>query len=657
PSAPFTVVHRQRADGSFATAALAGLRPLALVELDDDPAAELVARATDDAGEAAWLLGVGAADTPSLPVHHTPPAEAPEIADPLLARAWQRAEQLAALDLSSEAARALDDLAPLLPEAPRAAVWRRAAALHEAAGEHLAAAQRYELLGDDLDALRGAARCYEEAGRPADALRVLRVLAARPELSRPEAARIRARLSQVAAVVEDVETLHLRFDQPLPPPWMIDDPGAARQDLVGAHLQLDAFAGHGSIARFPFEWSTGPLGLDVELVLDRAEWGSGLVLGVRPLGHPDLLSAVRFEVLGGGGVFTRAVGCRIAGTDAAPALSRGPGDDPARGAAVRLAFEILPELGRATCSADVDGVRSEQRFTLAGDRPPPPGRWELVILPREFPGVTTLWTSARLRAITLRGARPVGQAEVDARDPAVALAARLLVQGEAEAALAELARAPGSDPLLRLWRSLALSDLGRWAEASAALREADLLTDPRARDVLLGLLRARRQAIAPLVRAAFGPTYFRLFWDSMTRVVRVHADPLVERTLTTALSDLVDFEPAEGDLEGLALKVQLLYQRGRAFAALRQPARARADLDAAAALVADLPPERRIDVDIDYERAALAATEGELGLALEHATRALERAQTRELLTDRMRFDPRFAALADDPVFRDMVGE
>src|SRR5690606_34687697 len=137
---------------------------------------------------------------------------------------------------------------------------------------------------------------------------------------------------------------------------------------------------------------------------------------------------------------------------------------------------------------------------------------------------------------------------------ALARAARLLVEGEAEQALAELEQLPDTDaPRPKIWRALALSELGRWAEASAALRDAPL-ADPDARRDLLGLLRARRPTIAPLVRAAFGPDYFRLFWTAMEDAVRHHSDPLIERTLTTALSDLGELRPAAGDLEGHVLK-------------------------------------------------------------------------------------------------------
>jgi tetratricopeptide (TPR) repeat protein len=649
----FGVIHRQRGDGSFAAAILAGLEPIALVEVDDDPATELIARTTGQAsGQETWLLGAGAEATPVLRVPHAPEsAPPPALTDPLLARAWQRAEQLAALDLSSEAARALDDLAGLLPDAPRAAARLRAAGLHEAAGDHLAAAERFEQLGEQTGALLGAARAYEQAGRFAEALRVSRALVERDDVPRAEAAHVRDRVAQLAAIVEDVDVVALRFDQPLPAPWQIDDPTAAHQDLVGEHLQIDAFAGRGPIARLPFEWSTGPLGLHVDLVLERGEWGSGLVVGVRPLGSPGLLTAVRIDVIGGGGLFRRRHSCQLAGQDE-HILTQEPGEDPARPGHLHLAFELLPELGQAACSAVVDGVRHERRVRLGADAQPPPGRYELVVMPSSFGSATGLWSSAKLRALTLRGARFAAGAS---DETPVAFAARLLVQGEAEAALAELKRVADDDPQLAIWRALALSELGRWHEASAALRPG-LLEVPLARAVLLGLMRARRQTIAPLVRAAFGPGYFRLFWDAMADVVPHHGDPLIERALTTALSDLGEFRPAAADVEGHVLKVRLLFERGRAWSALRQEQRARVDLTAAAALAELLPAARRADLDIEYERAALEAVAGNRDAALEFAARALRRAPAPELMTDRMRFDPRFAPLADDPAWRALVG-
>ncbi|MCY1070920.1 protein kinase [Nannocystis sp. RBIL2] len=648
----FTVIHRQRTDGSFGVASLAGFRPVALVEVDGDPAAELVARTTvATLSQETWLLGAGAEATPMLQVARAPQsAPPPALTDRLLASAWQRAEQLAALDLSSEAARALDDLAGLLPDEPRAIARLRAAQLHEAAGDHLAAAERFEQLGEQTHALLGAAHAYEQAGRFADALRVARLLAERADLPRSEAAHVRDRVAQLAAIVEDVDVIALRFDQPLPSPWQIDDPTAAHQDLVGQHLQIDAFAGRGPIARLPFEWSTGPLGLQVDLVLERGEWGSGLVVGVRPLGSPTLLSAVRIDVSGGGGMFRRRHSCQVGGSEEY-ILTQEPGEDPARPSHLHFTLELLPELGQIACSAVVDGVRHERRTRLAADGLPPPGRYELVVMPSSFGTITGLWSSAKLRALTLRGAR-FGAAPTE--EPPVAYAARLLVQGEAEAALAELERVEDEAPQPAIWRALALSELGRWAEATAALRPG-LLDDPAARATLLGLMRARRQTIAPLVRAAYGPGYFRLFWDAMSDVVRHHGDPLIERALTTALSDLGEFRPAAGDVEGHVLKVTLLFERGRAWGALRQEQRARVDLAAAAALAELLPPARRTDLDIDYERAALEAVSGRRDAAREFAARALLRAPSRELMADRIRFDPRFAALVDDPAWLELL--
>ncbi|MDC0720798.1 serine/threonine-protein kinase [Nannocystis bainbridge] len=648
----FSVIHRQRRDGSFGAAILAGFQPVALVEVDGDPAAELVVRTTvATTSQESWLLGAGDEATPTLPLARAPQsAPTPALADPLLARAWERAEELARLDLSSEAARALDDLAGLLPDAPRTAARLRAAALHEAAGDHLAAAERFEQLGEQTDALLGAARAYERAGRFADALRVTRLLAKRDDLPRADAAHVRDRVAQLAGIVEDVEVVALRFDQPLATPWQIDDPTTAHQDLVGQHLQIDAFAGHGPIARFPFEWSTGPLGLQVDLALERGEWGSGLVIGVRPVGSPALLSAVRIDIIGGGGMFRRRHLCQVAGLEE-HILTQESGEDPARPGHLRLTLELLPELGQIVCSAVVDGVRHERRSRLTTEAMPPPGRYELVVMPSSFGDPASLWSSAKLRALTLRGARRSAATE----ESAIAYAARLLVQGEAESALVELERLPGDDPKLAIWRALALSELGRWHEATAALRPG-LLEHPSARAALLGLMRARRQTIAPLVRAAFGTGYFRLFWEAMDDVLRHHGDPLIERTLTTDLSDLGEFRPAAGDVDGHVLKVRLLFERGRAWSALKQEQRARVDLAAAAALAALLPAARRTDLDIDYERAALEAVAGRRDAAREFADRALRNAPARELMADRIRFDPRFAALADDAAWQALLG-
>ena len=659
PAPPLTLVYRQRRDGTFASARIAGLVPLALADLDGDPARELLARAAGPGEATLWILGAGDSPLPPLPSAHATVVEPPPgLTDPLALRAWRRAEQLAALGLSSEAARAHDDLAALLVDSPaRAAARLRAAELHEAAADYLTAAERFEAVADTAGtaALQGAARCYEQSGRFADALRVTRVLAVQSDLPRAEAERLRARLLQLAAIVEDVEVTPLRFDQPLRAPWRIDDPTSVRQDLASRRLQIDAFAGEQPIARLPFEWSTGPLGVRIDLSVQRAEWGSGLLVGLRPLADPGLLYAVGLEVLGGGGLYERRHLCHLPGGGRDPdVLAVEPGDDPARPGAASLSLELLPELGLALCTAELAGVRHQRRLPLPVDALPPPGRYELVVLPSSFTEPSSLWLSAQIDAITVRGAlRTDDPGDEDPR----ALAARLLAHGEAESALAALDRLEAPDPLLPIWRALALSELGRWPEASEALRPAaggEALAEP-ARQTLRRLLRTRPQSIAPLVRSAFGPGYFRLFWESLERTVQHHGDPLVERTLTTALSDLADFSPDPAATEDHVLKVRLLFERGRAWATLGQVQRARADLAAAAALAGLLPPPRPVAHDIDYERAALEATERDRPAALEFARRALRSAAARELAADRMRFDPRFAALADDPAWQALL--
>ncbi len=656
PSDHTTLVYRQRSDGEFASATIAGLMPLALVDLDADPALELVARAAGPGESALWLLGVGDAAVPPLPgAHVSAAAEAPELGDPPLARAWRRAEQLAGLGLSREAARAHDDLANLVVDpTARATVVLRAAELHEAAADYLTAAERFEAVAEAVGtaALQGAARCYEQSGRFADALRLTRALAQQDDLPRAEAERQRARQLQLAAIVEDVEVTQLRFDQPLGAPWRVDDPTAARQDLASRRLLVDAFAGAGPIARVPFEWSTGPLSVQVDLSLERAEWGSGLLVGLRPLGDPTLLYAVGVEVLGGGGMYVRRHVCRLSASRDPTVLALEPGDDPARPGAVSLSIELLPELGLVLCDAATATGRHPRRAALPLDALPPPGRYELVVMPVPFNESTGLWMSARVEAITVRGAHLTDGGDEDPR----ALAARLLAQGEPESALAELDRAPTPDPLLTIWRALALSQLGRWPEASDALKADGDAPTLAAREALRRLLRTRPQSIAPLVRSALGPGYFRLFWESIDRTVQHHDDPLIERALTTSLSDLGDAAPAPGAIDDHVLKVRLMFERGRAWARLGQAHKARADLAAAAALRDLLPPERRPPVDIDHERAALAAAAGDRATALEFARRALQAAPARELAADRMRYDPRFAPLAGDPEWQALVG-
>ncbi len=657
-----TCLFRQLEGERFARATLGGLEPLALTNLDDDPALELVARGVGPGEGQLWLLGAGgerpaasgapaSSPLPSLPSSQAPPlAAVSTLSDPILIRSWQRAEQLAALGLNAEAARSVDDLSRFSAEPlAHAHVLRRAAELYEAAGEILAAAERFEGAVEELGtpALEGAARCYEQADRFADALRIDRLLEVRSDLPRAEALRVRNRAQQLAEIVDEVPRAELLLEASLQQSWLFDDPFAAHRDLSSRGLRVDAFAGRGPIVRAPVEWSSSTLGFSVDLELLRAEWGSGLVVGLRLVGSPSPVAAVGLEVLGGGGVYRRRLVCHVPGGREPHVLVEEPGDDTERPAQIRLDLDLFPGLDLVTCSARLgqDAAPRTRRFHLGGDAPLAPGRYELVVLPRDFAAPSGLWSRAELRSIELRGARLVGGFDEGPRPRA----ARLLVQGDFEATLAE----PGLAPL---WRAFALSELGRWPEASEQLRRISV-DDPEARADLAALIRTRGPTIAPILRAALGRRYLRLAWEAIEAAVNQHPDDrLIGRVLTTAFGELdeVELRREPGDLPILA---RLLLERGRAWARLGQHERARRERERAALLRDALPDAAPTLADIDVERAALALAGGDLADARGLARRALEGARARELVADRLRADPRFAALSGDPAWLELLAD
>ena len=648
-----TCLFRQLDGGRFARATLGGLEPIALTNVDDDAALELVARGVGPGEGQLWLLGAGAerptapgaparSPLPSLPSSQAPPlAAVSSLSDPILIRSWQRAEQLAALGLHAEAARSVDDLSRFSAEPQaHAHVLRRAAELYEAAGEFLAAAERFEGAAEELGtpALEGAARCYEQADRFADALRIDRLLELRSDLPRAEALRVRNRAQQLAEIVDGVPRAELLLEAALQQSWLFDDPLAVRRELSSRGLNIEAFAGRGPIVRAPVEWSSSTLGFSIELDLRRAEWGSGLLVGLRLPGSPSPVAAVGLEVLGGGGVYRRRLVCHTPGGREPHVLVEEPGDDTERPAQLRLELDVFPGLDLVTCSARVgpDAAPRTRRFQLGGDAPLAPGRYELVVLPRGFAAPSGLWSSAELRSVELRGASLVGGLDEGPR----ARAARLLIQGDFEATLAE----PGLAPL---WRAFALSELGRWPDASEELRRVSV-DDPEVRADLATLLRTRGPTIAPILRAALGRRYLRLAWEAIEAAVTQHPDDrLIGRVLTTAFAELDEVEPHPDPRERPIL-ARLLLERGRAWARLGQPERARRDLERAALLRGPTPDGLALE-DIEVELAALALAGGALAEARGLARRALEAARARELVADRLRADPRFAALARDP--------
>jgi len=648
-SVPLLVVYRQLAAGALAAVDIAGLAGLTLAQLDADPAVELLVRMVPDdpAGPSPlWLLGVGDTPVPALSLTRAEAARAPAGADPLVARTWTRAEQLASLGLLAEAAQTISELASLADSpAVTDGARLRAADLYRRADQCARATALYRQVAQHhaVAAMQGLGDCHEREGRFAEALASIDALRARIDLDPP----LRAALAERARHLRpgSGETaLELAFDARLDPGWQILDPTALRQDLVTGGLTVDAIVNHGELARLPLRCDGEALALRAELSVERSEWASGLEIAVRSPGASEDAIDLTIATGGGGGVFDRSIRCGgPAGGHTLQVLRDTP---PDTAATYTLEVEYRPALQRLVCAVTgADGVRRSQAFPVRATLPA--GPCELVLRARHIGFDSAFWTRVRLDALRVRGAaRAPARRDDDA--------GLLLVQGDAHAALERLDAAGPGDPLRAVWRAMALAELGRWPQAASELRAAPLAPGTPAWHALIGLLRTRVASFGPLTRGALGDRAFRLHAAAFVGVLRNHADdPRVQRTLGEPLSDPSEYTPEPGDREGLLLRATFYLYRARMWIAAGALDRADAALAAGVADLAALGPTQASELPL-YIRPAvlgptLAAARGDEAAARARIRAALAGEPAPEILRDVMRLQPLLRPLLDPP--------
>ncbi|MBL9103203.1 MAG: protein kinase [Myxococcales bacterium] len=633
---------RQLADGGFAPARLGHVVPEVVGDFDGDPAAELLVDLRDADGSRFAVLGAGGPPLTAAPASRVTAAPS-AVADPVLARAWARAEDLVGFGLYSAAAEALERRIPLAQtEADGRAVQRRAAELHSAAGEPARAAAGYEALAHDGDlaAALAAMASYEQALRLGDALRIAHKLLARDDLPPGARADCERAVDRLAPAVERRDAVELRFDRPLDHAWHVERPSLLHLDRVRGALTVDAFADSGDLMTLPIELSGGPLIVEFELEVERAEWAAQLDVTVRREATGDL-----FELgvaAGGGGGYLRRYSI-FTSPESYGRHEFGPRATDSPRATTRhvLAARLLPE--QRMIDIEERGDHPERRsFPLEQQLSPGPAT--LALRSTDSPGMGAQHLRAHVRRISIAGARLAPPAGSTAHDAV----ARLMVANRWHEAMAALT--PEHDPL---WRVLVAHELGRSTEAAAALATVSP-DDPRHRLRLRQHLRARPVEILPLLRAAYGPRYAALVREALATATHMHLDAELQQIWLRVGADIESL-PAETP-DDLDTKAALLTMRGQAWQALGDLDEAAADLDAAAALRTAAAAERDDPLaDLELRRAEIAATRGRLDDALAAAERALARATSPSFMAERLRLAAALAGVQQDPRWRRLL--
>ncbi len=584
-----TVVARQLPDGGFVDATIAGARLVGAADMDGDGEGELHLVEPDGA---AWIVGAG---TDHLPVLPEPAEPAIRDDDPGVLRA----EALVRMGLVAEGVGALEDEALQAPAgAARAKLRLRIGELQEQLGRADLAASSYLSAADAgalrVEALRGAARCFERALLHPRALDAVNALLAGDGLE----AAVRGELEATRARLEErvgAPSVTLDFAEGLPDVFDVLDPLQAWHDPAEGALRVRQ-ADDGVVARVPLTWDGRWLQIELDLTLERFEWAARLYVQLEPAAAGRDAWGAQVRAVGGAGNLTTAPGCSLT-TDTPPALGWIPRDGPDWGDRVTVRIGVDASTGWGSCTWEGLPEHFQARQSL---RPaPPPGDYVLVVRGLARDGVSV--ADAAVHRIVVRGAT------VRAAPAEMWPAARraLATQRPADA-LAELAGAQGPDA--EILRIFALDEAGRWAEADR--RFAALASGEGARVVRLRapvLLRARGERFVTRLREAGGREWPGLLWTAWGPTVRHHPDD--ERWQAALMRDLggVDAFPPSPEL------LSLLVARGRAWRLAGRLPLAELDLERARTLADQLGGGGDVDAALASALLELAAVRGAQG--------------------------------------------
>lgn len=631
----------RQTDAGFDPLYFANLRVWDAAQLDDDAALELLVSLDDSR-----LHALGTGDR-ALPASGSPRSAArppaPILEDPLLIERWQRAEDLVALGLPTSAATSLRDAEPLAADLDvQMTLLDRAAELFFDAGalQDAIALDRQVRAHPDFtaDALERSAQAFAQLGRHEQALTEAQALLTSPGRSPQQDALARSLTAELEALVNTDARIELRFDTPLVPTWQLHTPGALRRDFLRSSLALTIPASTEPVAELPLDWDGGPLSLELDLEVERLEYGACLrVAIVSEAGDAWLGAGMCTD--GGGGGLRRVAAFKSGDVDlwgtAIPQVVRS-GLHPHRGP-IRVTY--FPARGLFELNIEGENIG----LWPMAQRGAQPGRHHLEISAFMSGGPPALGVG-ELHRISIRGAR---LAPSDTEAEALDAPLHLLAENQPLEAIAMLDQAPVTHPRAEQVRLLAyaqLQDLDGLARVAPSVL-AHLHDEAWLADFVLAL-RAQPLAAASLRNAA-GPAILPLL-DRTWEVLGNHRnDPDMHGRVLEQLTNLEALEPTTVEQRG-ALR-RLLYLRGWMWLHAGATDAARRDLTAAVALGASdtLPqPERDTCSRAHLALARLLVAEDRQAAAL-HVEQALCLSQWPKDLR---------AVLAQDTVIAPLLG-
>ena len=736
----YALIGRQRSDGSFATLLVGHMQVMAAIDVDEDPADELVIRFTD-LDQPAWLLGVGSHSVPVDRIHgerrvadqksgHTDPRRGDESAsyslpepragpsdrpdpdsehrtvgagqvpdalrhDEALARLWMRAEQLVAMGLLPQAAKAFEDLATLSrnPRAQHRALYR-AGRLWQAAGNDARAATRYRDAAASPElanrALAAALAAYRREYRFAAALALADQLLARVDLSTVMRAEIERWRRIIEPLARPRQHIDIVFDHYLDPAWRISDPLALQRDARHRALRVHSFGETRELASLPMLATDNRISLAVDIEVTRSEWASGVRIILQP--HDSASSSagngigVGIKAVGGGGLLDRRIGWYVPSDTRWHGMSQHGLDWPVRALDERMALsieiDVVPDLSEALCQVIGEAGEVLYRSRIPWNQGPVRGRYELRIDADGEPGFTqpvlmSLW----IHRIAVTGMR-LDPTRYD-RDQVLAHTRRAVVEGDPGSALTAFDALRDTRPhlldpdvhgeqavLTQLGALLAAHTMGRHGDAVDIARElVRVAGDPDKTPILdryLGyLMRLPDSDVEPLLRDVLGSRYYALYWQSWQITAQHHeADPAIIESLTSQLGGIHRLDARSLGAAGTYIKRWLLLHRAQAFWQLGKPGPARRDVEQFLQISrrpgpagSDVPDRaRELVASACRLLAAIEASAGNSARALHYAEKSLGVARVRDIAVDRLLLYPELATMIGQPSWQTVFG-
>ena len=584
-----------------------GVAPIAALQADDDPQRELLVSLGP--GEGTFLLGAGAGELPKQIVSQIP--SAPVIGgSPDLKHRWQRVESLVRMGLIEIAQGEMVKLAEQDTAPPQ--MRERAAQLADLAGEDARAALLYRRAADELSdpALRRlAAKSFLKAHAFAEAA------SSWQDPGRPEFTALRR-------LLEESRTERWTLDRLMPSTIEIHDPSSVVMDPRAQGLRTMVLSDDGDVLSIPFHWSGERLGLDVTLELQRLEWASSIRFELR---HPESSLSVGLSGRGGGMLLERTTLCEASFGDHVYESSKRSSPDQV--VPVTLSIDFSRVTGDIRCSGRI----GEESFhdNLVATKLPPSGDWQLVIGSSGAGSVEGALASAVIQEIALHGTG----LSLGAPDPDLSWGS-LLASGVLPEAAPEG---------MGVWYAVALANAGRDEEAATALqaatREGSQIDAER--EIAHGL-RNHLATFGPVVQTIWPDRYHALFERAYNTAITAHPDDeALMRALINGLPATLDARISRK--LGRDRAARLLAARGRAWAALGQPAAARRDLTSATRMGSSDREPRGPVSSAWVGLAALAAVDGDTERAIDAISQALSASASPELTADMVRITPELA--------------